>query len=135
MFWLSHHTADELHRCYRWGAVHLCARCLGVYPVLFSTVVLQFVGQAPLDSPADLPLVLALTVPATVDWAVGRFWPRVGSNPWRTATGVALGLALGRSLFVHLQRPFPAALVAQILLVTVVAVPVIFVAYRHSRRG
>jgi uncharacterized membrane protein len=135
MFWLSHHTSDELHRCYRWGGLHVCARCLGVYPVLFVALILQFVVHAPLGSPADLPVAIALTVPATVDWAVGRFRPHAGSNPWRTATGVALGLALGRSLYVHLQRPFPAALVAQILLVTAVAVPVILMAYRRSRRG
>lgn len=135
MFWLSHHFPDEYHRCYRVGPLHVCARCLGVYPVAIVAVVLQFVLRAPLEVSWDLPVGLALTAPATLDWAVGRFLPHRFSNLWRTLTGVLLGLALGRSLFIHLQRPFPPVLLAQSALVTVVAVPVILATYRRKRRG
>lgn len=133
MFWLSHHHEDELNRCYRLGRVHVCARCLGTYPVLFAAFFLQLALKAPLEHPLELPLTLALTVPAVADWAYGRFRPERGSNLVRTLTGVALGLALGRTLFVHVQRPFPPALLAQAALVTAVAGPVILATYRRRR--
>jgi hypothetical protein len=46
---------------------------------------------------------------------------------------VLLGLALGRSLQVHVQRPLPAVLLAQAALVTAVALPVILATYRRPR--
>lgn len=135
MFWLSHHHPDEWDRCYLVGPVRVCARCLGVYPTLAVAVVAQVAFGAPLDHPGDLPFVLGLTAPATLDWAFGRFRPHALTNLWRTFTGVVLGLALGRSLFIHLQRPFPVVLLLQMVLVTAVAAPVILATYRRSRRG
>lgn len=135
MFWLSHHTADEWHRCYTLGPFRVCARCLGVYPTLFIALIALFIVKAPLEHAWDVEVGLALTLPATIDWAIGRFRPHAFSNAWRTFTGLLLGLGLARSLFIHLQRPFPAVLLAQFALVTAVALPVILVAYRRSRRG
>lgn len=134
MFWLSHHPPDELDRCYRLGSSHLCARCLGTYPVMFAAIAVQIVLRAPLEHPFDLPLCLVLVLPATLDWAQGRFAPHRFSNLWRTFTGVLLGLGLGRSLFIHLQRPLPVALLAQGIVVTAIALPVILIAYRQRRR-
>lgn len=135
MFWLSHHPPEELDRCYRFGSVHLCARCLGTYPVMFAVIAVQLALHAPLEHPLDLPLCVALVLPATIDWAIGRFQPHRFSNLWRTSTGVLLGLGLGRSLFIHLQRPMPPALLAQAIVVTGVSLPVILTAYRRKRRG
>ncbi len=134
-FWLSHHHDDELNRCYRLGGVYVCARCLGTYPVLFAAMAAQFALKAPLSHPLDVPLVLALTLPALADWAYGRFRPQSGTNLIRTLTGIALGLALGRTLFVHVQKPLPPALLAQAALVTAVAGPVILATYRRRRGG
>lgn len=111
----------------------MCARCLGLYPTLLLTLVGSFALRAPLEHPLDVPVCLALTLPATLDWAFGQLRPLAGSNPWRTLTGVLLGLALGRSLFIHLQRPFPKVLIVQLVLVTAVALPVILATYRRSR--
>jgi uncharacterized membrane protein len=135
VFWLSHHHPDELDRCYRVGPLHVCARCLGTYPVLFAALAVQFALHASLASSLDVSVGLALVAPATLDWAYGRFHPHRFSNPWRTFTGVLLGLGLGRSLFIHLQQPFPTVLIAQLLGVTAVAVPVILATYRRGRRG
>lgn len=135
MFWLSHHPPEEYDRCYAFGPLRVCARCLGVYPTLFVGLVVLFALKAPLTHELDLPVVLGLTAPATLDWAFGRFRPHAFSNPWRTATGVLLGLALARSLFIHLQRPFPAVLLAQLALVTVIVLPVILATYRRSPRA
>lgn len=124
MFWLSHHHEEEYNRTYLLGGVRVCARCLGTYPVLLVVMVALFKLRAPLSWPWDVPVVLGLTVPALVDWAVGRFRPASGSNAVRTLTGVLLGVALGRSLFIHVQKPLPAVLVWQAALVAVVAIPV-----------
>lgn len=134
MFWLSHHGPDELNRCYRFGSVHVCARCLGTYPVLLALIALQAKLRAPVEHPLDLPICVGLLLPATFDWAYGRFRPGRFPNAWRTFTGVLLGIALGRSLFIHFLRPWPRALVAQALVVTLVAFPVFFAAYRRNRR-
>ena len=48
---------------------------------------------------------------------------------------VPIFFGLGRSLFIHLQRPLPEALLAQGLVVTAIALPVILTAYRQKRRG
>lgn len=133
MFWLSHHHPDAWHRCYRFGPLRVCARCLGLYPTLVATLVALFATRAPLEHRLDLVVGFVLTLPATLDWAFGQLRPHAGSNAWRSLTGVLLGLALGRSLFIHLQRPFPKVLIVQLVLVTAVALPVILATYRRSR--
>ena len=132
MFWLSHHHDDELDRCFKFGPVHVCARCLGTYPILFGVIALQFALHAPLSHALDVPIALGLLAPALADWAWGRFHPHAFSNPWRLFTGVLLGVALGRTLFIHLQRPLPLSLLLQMGLVTGVATPVILATYRRS---
>ncbi|MFT3707464.1 MAG: DUF2085 domain-containing protein [Archangium sp.] len=134
MYWLSHHPETELDRCYRIGGFHVCARCLGTYPTMFLAIALQLKFRAPLEHPYDLYAVIALTLPSTIDWAIGRFDPHRFSNAWRTGTGILLGLALGRSLFIHLQRPFPPVFLAQGIVVTAVALPVILASYRRKGR-
>ncbi|WP_224245654.1 DUF2085 domain-containing protein [Hyalangium gracile] len=133
MFWLSHHREDEYNRTYVLGGVRVCARCLGTYPVLLAGFFALFALRAPLEWKWDVPVVLGLTLPALGDWALGRFRPRGGTNLVRTGTGVLLGLALARSLYIHVQRPLPAVLLAQAALVTAVAVPVILATYRRPR--
>ena len=135
MFWLSHHFDDELDRCYRVGSRHVCARCLGTYPVLFVAIAVQLQLHAPLAHPLDLPLGIGLVLPASIDWAIGRFHPHRFTNVWRTFTGALLGMGLGRSLFIHLQRPMPFVLLAQAFVVTAIALPVILTSYRRNRRG
>jgi uncharacterized membrane protein len=135
VFWLSHHHADELDRCFQLGGVHVCARCLGTYPVMFAAIAAQLALKAPLEHALDLPIALGLIGPALADWAWGRFQPHRFSNLWRFSTGILLGLGLSRSLYVHLQKPLPAMLLAQMALVTVVATPVILKTYRRGGQG
>jgi len=135
MFLLSHHHPDQYDRCYQLGGLRLCARCLGTYPVLVLALALQLAAHAPLEHPLDVLLGVALVVPATLDWAFGQFHPHRFSNPWRSATGALLGIGLGRSLYIHLQRPWPVVLLAQAAVVTLVAFPVILTAYRRKSRG
>lgn len=130
-FWLSHHPPDELDRTWRVGGVHLCARCLGTYPTMLLTIAVLLARHAPLDWSLDVPVGVALVLPAALDWAFGRFRPHRLSNLWRTFTGVLLGLGLGRSLFIHLQRPFPTVLLWQAIVVIAIALPVFLTRYRR----
>jgi uncharacterized membrane protein len=133
VFWLSHHHPEEYNRTYVLGGLRVCARCLGTYPVLLAVMVGLMALRAPLAWHWDVPVVLGLTLPALVDWAVGRFRPASGSNAVRTLTGVLLGMALGRSLSVHVQRPLPPVLLWQGALVLLVALPVLALTWRRSQ--
>ncbi len=135
MFWLSHHHEEEYNRTYLLGGVRVCARCLGTYPVMLAVMVLLIRWRAPLAWPWDVPGVLGLTLPALVDWALGRFRPASGSNAVRTLTGVLLGVALGRSLYVHVRSPLPPVLLWQAALVGAVALPVMLLTWRGPRDG
>lgn len=136
MFLLSHHHPEEYSRTYAWGPVRVCARCLGTYPVIFAAIAAQFASGAALLWPADPWISTVLVLPALADWAYGRFRPQSGANWLRTGTGVLLGLSLGRTLYVHFQKPFHLWLLAQLGLVTVVAMPVILEAlFRGRSRG
>jgi uncharacterized membrane protein len=115
------------------GPFRICARCLGTYPVLATFLAAQFSARAALAWPWDGAWAIGLLLPALVDWAIGQFKKDWGTNLLRTGTGVSLGLALGRTLYVHVQHPFPAWLLAQMALVTGVAVPVILT--RRKRKG
>lgn len=127
--WLSHHREAQLHRTYPVGGWRVCARCVGVYPVMFAAIAFQIARRAPLAWPADPFWTIGLLVPALIDWGVGQLAPFWGANWIRTVTGLAAGAALGRSLYIHLHTPFPIWLGIQVALVTVVAIPVILVAY------
>ena len=132
-FWLSHHHPSELHRTYSFSKWHVCARCLGTYPTLMLALVWQQCAQAPLAAPWDLWGGVALLLPALLDWAHGQLRPSSGNNPWRTVTGVGLGLALGRSLYIHVHRPFPEVLVWQAGVVLAVALPVMLLRSWRSK--
>ncbi len=131
-FWLSHHPPEEWNRTYRLGGVRLCARCLGTYPVMFAAIAVQFAVGAPLAWTHDGAWSVGLLLPALLDWAYGRFRPAAGSNALRTLTGVLLGLALARTLYIHIQRPLPVGLLMQAGVVTLVALPVILATYKRD---
>jgi len=124
-FFLSHHRENELHRCYAFAGKFFCARCVGLYPVLVGTLVFQFVFHIPQkEFSAERWMVLGLSLPAVVDWMWGQFRPHAFSNVWRSFTGGLLGVALGRTLYIHMREPFPVGLLWQLLasLVAVVLV-------------
>jgi hypothetical protein len=102
---------------------------------MFVTVMLQFATSAPLQWPGDCWVGGVLVVPAAIDWAIGRFRPLWFSNGWRTFTGALLGLGLGRSVYIHVQRPFPSVLQAQLGFISAVALTVVLVSVvRHRLR-
>ena len=95
---LSHHKPPEHHHCHRLGltrrGIHLCARCLGLYPVLLATVGFE-AGLWRFESEYRWLLAFSLVTPAVIDWSRSMLFERQGSNGWRTSTGVLAGVGLG----------------------------------------
>jgi hypothetical protein len=96
-------------------------------------------GQIALRSPKvwefDPVVAFGLALPALVDWARGRLDPSTGTNASRVVTGVLLGVALGRTLYVHLRQPFHPLAVAQFGGLIAVFALVEAVAYLRRRRS
>lgn len=95
-FLLAHHLPSEFHRCYspvvRGRRVHLCARCLGIYPGIVAGILSYFVGPQAVD---PLALVAICPAPALLDWGITTFRDPRGYNAVRTATGALLGYGYG----------------------------------------
>lgn len=100
---LAHHRPSEYHRCYSphvaGRRVHICARCLGIYPGIVAGL---FAYAFLPDGYSSVLWVALLPLPALLDWTVTTFSGTEGFNPVRTATGALLGYgyALGVSLLV-----------------------------------
>lgn len=131
-FWLSHHPEAEANRTFNFGGLRVCARCLATYPTAFAFIAAQFARKAPLGWQYDVLVGTALLIPALADWAYGRFRPHAGNNVIRVVTGLMLGIALGRSLYIHLQKPLPTVLLLQLGLSVLVAVPVLLWTYSRQ---
>jgi len=101
--------------------------------MLFLVLAAQFVFHAPPGEVAvESWVVLGLSLPAMVDWVLGQFWPHAFSNVWRTCTGGLLGLALGRTLYVHMREPFPMGLRWQLLASLVAVLLVLLLKWRKQ---
>lgn len=105
-FWLSHHRWDERHKCVELNHTFFCARCLGTYPTLFALLVFQL--HKPMAPPAlalDPWILYGLAAPAVLDWSLGQLTAWRGSNAVRFVSGVLLGGALGRAVYVNMRHP------------------------------
>lgn len=98
-FLLAHHLPSEFYRCYSpvlFGRrVHVCARCLGLYPGILGGVLAYLFGPG---GGTNVVLVAFLPLPALVDWTVTTFSERRGTNIVRTLTGALLGCGYGLGL-------------------------------------
>lgn len=75
--------------------MHVCARCLGIYPGIAAGVLASLAAPAAF---AHVLLVAVLPLPALVDWALTALVERRGYNAIRTTTGALLGYAYGLGL-------------------------------------
>jgi uncharacterized membrane protein len=103
----SHHPVDQLNRCYRVNfgtrSLFVCARCLGLYPVLASVLVVSLCAG---PGWTVSPWVMALfCVPALTDWGVARLGLAEGVNTVRTVTGAFAGVGLGLALTGSFRNP------------------------------
>ena len=130
-FLLAHHWPGQLDRCYQlWVGQHplwLCARCSGVYPALFATLVIQIIWAGSYSS-WDWLWLFGLPLVAVVDWAFDRLSLRVSNNFWRTASGFFLGVSLGRTVYLNMIYPFNKLVVVQLLCLVGIVISVEIVA-------
>lgn len=117
---LAHHPLQQANRCVHLPLgqrrLALCARCLGLYPALAATLVLQILWRPGSLGAVDWWLVLAGSAPALLDWGAGLLDWRSGSNPRRLVSGALLGAALGRSFWLYFGDPLLELLLCQALL-------------------
>jgi uncharacterized membrane protein len=111
-FLLAHHHPEEYDRCYAVGGAHVCARCAGLYPALALMLALQLQGLIP-EVRAEWAVLFLLPLPAVFSWARRRLTGAAGSNPVATVTGVLLGVALGRGIYLYLRDHAAVAFWAQ----------------------
>ena len=137
-FLLAHHWPGSLDRCYRFWLggrpVWICARCLGLYPVLLVGLVVCLVVRPPIGW-WDAAWLFLLPAPAVVDWSRSRLATRAGSNPVRTATGVLLGASPARTVELNMIQPGHGLVVAQLGALLLVALGVEGIARWRAARG
>ena len=95
----------------------MCARCLGLYPVVAGALALQAALRPASMGQLDWWFVLGATAPGLLDWGAGVIDPASGSNIRRLITGILLGAALGRSLWLYFGDPRHEVFWVQVLLV------------------
>jgi uncharacterized membrane protein len=132
---LSHHREDQAHRCVHLPLggrkLALCARCLSLYPVMALALALQWTFSLGPAGKVDILIAMGLAIPGLLDWGEGVLDPRSGNNARRLITGAMLGVALGRSLWLHVQDPLGELLWIQLFLLA--AGGVAFLIVRHIR--
>ena len=106
----SHHPPEQHDHCIPLPLpggrrLPLCARCLSIYPVTAAVLVLQLAGSIDLAW-TDPWLVLLLPLPAVAEFLLETTGRIRGSNALRMATGIPLGIALGRMFARYLADPF-----------------------------
>lgn len=84
--------------------VHLCARCLGLYPALGLALAARLAGVEAGRVATLVALVLPLA--GAAGW-VAEQTGRDLSKPVRLASGALLGLGLGWVLGLHFRSPWP----------------------------
>lgn len=124
--WLSHHHQGQEDRCTSVGDLHLCRRCLVLYPVAgVVAVVTSFIDLT--GSFTVAVGVTALLVPFLGDWVADHL-DLVEYSARRSAIVSATGaVGLGLALGVHSRSPFdpwvtvPVAVACVVALTTAVA--------------
>ena len=136
---LAHHRQDQAHRCVHvplaGRGVALCARCLGLYPVLLAALVLQWALDLGPAGRLDLVIAVGLAIPGLLDWGEGVLDPRSGNNPRRLITGAMLGVALGRSLWLHARDPLGELLWIQLFLLGAAGLAFLIVSHLRPEDG
>jgi len=100
--WLSHHRSAHAERCVSVGSVHVCRRCIALWPACFGVLVAAILLRWPVAAP--LELVLWLVPPMGEYAAVHAFgWRYAPRRIW--VVGPWLGVGLGRAFHRYVLDP------------------------------
>lgn len=133
-FFFSHHRPENYDRCYfinLFGKkVHICARCLGLYPLALISFVMYFFLSLP--EIWNLYLLYLFPIPAFVDWGLHRFDIFHGFNPTRTITGALMGSTYGRIGYNLINNPFKIHTPLVIILYVSLAFTILFLSLNFA---
>jgi hypothetical protein len=108
--WLAHHHPDQYERCVTLGTLHVCRRCLVLYPLAVLCAVLVLLTDPPPSW--SIAAMWLLPAPVMVEW-VGEHLGRLPHSPRRQVVLTALAApALGTALAWHAVSPFELAAIA-----------------------
>jgi len=128
---LAHHPPGQANRCVLLPVagrhVALCARCLGFYPLLLVTLTAQALLDPPRLGALDWWVVLGGAFPGLLDWGAGVLDPRGGSNRRRVGTGMVIGVAAGRAIWLQWNDPLAEPFWVLAALVLAVALIVLWI--------
>jgi uncharacterized membrane protein len=115
---LSHHMVEDFHLTYalRVGSStqHFCARCTGLYPAMFLTLL---IGRLTPRWPFWLEGVFLFLapLPALIDWGTSTATGKPErSNTIRMLTGIGLGIGLGTNLLINTRELLGPLVIAQL---------------------
>lgn len=130
---LAHHNTDQVDRCVLLPvdgyAVAICARCLGLYPMMIATIAVQLIWKVEPCARLDWWIAIVGLGPAIIDWGVSRLDIWRGHNAIRIVSGGLAGMAVGRSVFLYWRDPRH-----EVFLVQVVIIAICVVAFEVTRR-
>ena len=106
--WLAHHYPDGYDRCVRIGRSHVCRRCLVLYPLAVAVLLVGLAIGAPAASPLDgmltAVLLVALPIPAVIEWTLEHSGVVAYSPRRQVLVSVPLGLGLGAGFVRYLDN-------------------------------
>lgn len=105
ILFFSHHPPEQHDHCVFVGRLPLCARCLGIYPIMLVTLALQLSGRLDLAW-TDPWLALLFPLPTVIEFLGEQLGRIRGSNRLRILLGLPLGIAMGRLFDRYLHDPF-----------------------------
>lgn len=102
--WLSHHYPEDYDRCVRLGRKHFCRRCLALYPVAMTVMIITYL-TSPRQTSLDVLLLVILPTPAVIEFLLEQFG-LIKYRPIRQVlVTLPLAVSLGRGLAIYLQHP------------------------------
>jgi uncharacterized membrane protein len=136
---LSHHMVEDFHLTYalRLGShtLHLCARCSGLYPAMFCTLL---IGRLTPRWPFWLEWVLLFLapLPALIDWGTTAATGKPErNNTIRMLTGIGLGVSLGTNLLINTYELLAVSVWAQVTFFLAVIWVVWLLSYLRRRKN
>ena len=134
----SHHMVEDFHLTYalRVGSrtLHFCARCSGLYPAMFCTLLIgRFTPRWPFW--LEGVLLFLAPLPALIDWGTSTATGKPErSNTIRMLTGIGLGIGLGTNLLMNTYELLAVPVRAQVIFLLAVIWVVWLASYLRRRR-
>lgn len=100
--WLAHHWPNRYDRCVRVGRLHLCARCLVLYPVILLIGLLVDAQYSGLG----LAAMWLLPLPMTIEWVLEQQRRITYSQKRQLVFAAVAAVGIGVAASVHFRSPF-----------------------------